>query len=98
MHDVEIDPIRGELFQAAIAGLEDMAPRKSGLSDGLSRAEAHFRRDDHILAPRPQELAQVSFGFAAGVAIGRIEKIDARIESAIDHGFCGIEVHLSDAG
>ena len=93
--DIEIDPIRGKFFQAGVAGLENVAAGEPRLSDSLSCTEAHLGRDDHILAPRTKKFAQVNFGFASRVTVRRIKKIDAGIESAVNHRFRRIEIHFS---
>src|SRR6185437_5367362 len=94
VRDVDIDPVGAESLQALIDGPQDVPAREAGAGERGARAKSNLGGDDHLIAMRPERRTEQALGFAAGVAIGGIEKVDSGLEGAADELAGEVRAHL----
>ncbi len=87
MNLVEIDVVGLQPAQAFVDGVLDMLARKAALVGIVAHGVEDFRGDDEPVARRSEVLQRATdnlFAHAERVDVGRVEKVDASFQRALD--------------
>ena len=64
-----------------------MFTRAAHLDQTITDLHAKFAGDEHLVAPVLDPVPDMAFRFAGRINIGRIDKIDARVDGLVE--YCG---------
>src|SRR6185369_1138920 len=81
---IQIDVVGSQAAQARLAGFQDVAPREAGLVGARFESNEDLGREDDLFAARSQGLAEHFLRLAERVDIGRVEQVDARLDTDFD--------------
>src|SRR5207247_8067885 len=84
VQEEEVDVIRVQPPEASLELAGEMQTRAADTVWTRAGGDAGLGRDQHVRAPVAENAAEEGLGLAAGVDVGRVEKVDAVIERALD--------------
>ncbi len=85
VHEVQIDVIGAEPFQAGLAGAYQVVARGALVIRPLAGGKGRLGGNQQLVAPALDGLAENFLGSALGIDIGGIEKVEFMIETEVDH-------------
>jgi len=82
---VEVDVVDAEPVEARVRLVDDVLPREPAPVGSIAHLAVDLRRDDELVAVvGGDRLADDLLGFAAGVDVGGVEEVDARVQRLAD--------------
>src|SRR5438552_13323442 len=83
VHVVDVDGIRAEAAQAILAGADQVTARRSQVVRAVTYGESSLGGDQQPLALARNRFTQDFFRESFGVDIGRVKKINSRVQTNI---------------
>ncbi len=80
----QVDMVGLEPAQGGLAGLDQVEAGGAHVVGAVAHPERGFGRDQHLIAPPLDRLAQDRLGSAAGIGVGAVEHGDPGIEADVD--------------
>ena len=82
---IQIDVVGAKAAQAVLAGAEDVEARGAIVVGAGTHALGHLRRNQHVVAPALDGLAQYLLRKAQRVSVRSVEHVDAGFEAEVHH-------------
>jgi hypothetical protein len=84
VHLVEVDVIRVEPGQAVVDRAEQVASRVAAPVASLLECEVALRREDHVVAPSAERLADDDLGLPGRIHVRGVDEVDAAVECCVN--------------
>ena len=81
VHLVEVDRVGAEPAEARLAGTHDVVSRLPDVVRARRPCEVQLRRQDHLVAPGAERLAEDLLGHADRVDVRGVDQVDPRVEA-----------------
>ena len=98
VHLVEVDVVRAHAAQARLAGADDVVAREPGVVGAVAHRHARLGGEQHAVAAAAQGAPDDLLGEAAGVDVGGVDQVDARLEAHVDLAGRAFDVGRADVG